>query len=129
MTKAELSQIYYINKELKMWRKELERIQSKSFVKAQQITGMPFGTGKTDNTANRSVEEVEIQEMIANKLKEIESHRRKIMEYINNVDDSLLRQIIYYRNVSCMSWVKIGNELGISHDSARKIYSRNFKKK
>ena len=39
MTKKELTSVYYIKKEIKMWEEQLELIESKAEGKAMQITG------------------------------------------------------------------------------------------
>ena len=54
MTKKELTSVYYIKKEIKMWEEQLELIESKAEGKAMQITGLPFtpGTGSSDPMAD-----------------------------------------------------------------------------
>ena len=52
LTKEELKQIYYINKEIKMWQRELDAIECKSLIKGQVLTGMPYGSGTSDPTFN-----------------------------------------------------------------------------
>jgi hypothetical protein len=127
-TKEELKQIYYINQEIKMWQKELERLQCKSLVKGQEITGMPFVTGTSDKVGDLVSTMADIEAIIRGLLAKLQIERRKIMEYINSVDDSLLRQIIFLRNVSCMSWNQIANELGSNENCVKQIYSRHFRK-
>jgi hypothetical protein len=128
LTKEELKQIYYLNKEVKMWQKELEKLQCRSLVKGQEITGMPFGTGTSDKVGNMATEMADIEAIIRGKLAEIQIQRKKIIEYINSIDDSLLRQIMFLRNVSCMSWNQIANELGSNENCVKQIYSRHFRK-
>lgn len=131
MTKEELKQIYYINKEIKMWQRELERLQCKSLVKGQEITGMPFISGTSDKVGDLATEKAEVEAIINGKLAEIQIQRKKIMNYINSIDDSLLRQIMFFRNVSCMTWNMIAREMGSNNspDCIRKIYDRHFEKK
>ncbi|SHI43235.1 hypothetical protein [Parasporobacterium paucivorans] len=130
MTREELKQIYYINDEIKMWQRELERMQCQSLVKGQVLTGMPFNTGISDSTGNTAIEMETVREIIKGKLAEIQLQRGKIMHYINSVPDSQMRQIMYFRNVSCMSWNQIAMELGgyNTADCIRKTYDRYFKK-
>lgn len=128
MTKEELKQIYYLNKEVRMWQKELERYQCKSLVKSQEITGMPFGGGISDGTARLACDMAEIDAIIKGKLAEIQIQRKKIIEYISGLNDSLLRQIVFLRNVSCMSWNEIAREIGGNNteNSVRMMYNRNI---
>lgn len=128
MTKEELKQIYYINGEIKMWQRELERLQCKSLVKGQEITDIPRGTGTSDKVADLAIERTEVEAIINGKLAEIQVQRKKIMEYINGVEDSLLRQIMFFRNVSCMSWNQVARELGKTETCVKQIYSRHFRK-
>ena len=56
MTREELKQIYYINKEIKMWQRELDRLQCKSLIGSQSLDGMPKGSGTSDKVANLAIE-------------------------------------------------------------------------
>jgi hypothetical protein len=126
MTKKELSQIYYLNRELEMWQRELEKVQCESLIKCQQITDMPRGTGISDKTANRVASIDNIERIINGKLIEIQIQRERIMTYINSIDDSLLRQILFYRHISCMKWGQVAINIGGDNtgDSVRKMHDR-----
>jgi len=126
LTKEELKQIYYINKEIAMWQKELDAVECKSIVKGQTITGMPFSGGISDPTFNFVAEREKYRKIIDGKLAEIQITRARIMDYICNIDDSLLRQIMFFRNVSCMNWNQVARELGKTETCVKKIYSRHF---
>lgn len=130
LTKEELSQIYYLNREIIMWQKELSKLESKSLIKGQDFTGMPIVSGISDKTANAAIEKAEIQAIIQGKLTEIQVQRKRIMEYINSIDDSLSRQIIYLRNVSCMKWREVADTIGGNNteDSVKQAYKRFFEK-
>ena len=131
MTKEELSQIYYLNREIKMWQEELNRLECQSLLKGQQLSGMPGGGGSSDKVGDLAVKKTDIQLIIEGKLKEIQLQRERIIEYINSIEDSLMRQIIFYRNVSCMSWKQVAAELGGSNteNGVKKMYQRFFEKK
>ena len=129
MTKEELKQIYYLNQEIKMWQRELERLQCKSLIKGQEITGMPFITGTSDKVGDLVATMADIEAIIRGKLAEIQMQRKRIIEYIDSIDDSLLRQIMFLRNVSCMTWRQIANELGSNENCVKQIYSRHFRKR
>lgn len=130
MTKEELSQIYYLNREIKMWKDELNRLECQSLLKGQQLTGMPNGGGSGDKVGDLAVKKTDIQLIIEEKLKEIQLQREKIIEYISGIEDSLMRQIVFYRNVSCMSWRQVAAEIGgkNTEDGVRKLYDRFLEK-
>jgi len=132
VTKEELKQIYYINKEIRMWNKELESLQCKSLDLGQRITGMPHSSsGISDKVGELAVNITDIEAIIRGKSAEIQIQRKRIIEYINGIDDSLLRQITFLRNVSCMSWKQVAIEIGGGNtpDSVRVAYDRYFENK
>lgn len=130
MSKEELSQIYYLNREIKMWQKELERLECQSLLKGQQLSGMPSGGGNIDKVGGLAVKKTDIQLIIEGKLKEIQLQRERIIGYINSIEDSMMRQIVFYRNVSCMSWRQVAMEIGgdNTEEGIKKIYQRFLKK-
>lgn len=127
MTKQELKQIFFLNEEAKMWQRELDRIQCKSIIKGQEITDMPRGSGgTTDNVGNMATDIADINMVIKGKLAEIQLERKRMVEYINSIDDSLLRQILFYRHVSCMGWKQVALSIGGDNtaDCVRKAHDR-----
>ena len=125
MTKAELEQIYYLNRELKMWETELERVRCKSLV-GSPLPGNSHGSGISDKVADRAERIIELENRIIAKRDEIQRLRDEAIEYIYSIPDSLTRQIIYYRCVSLMSWRRVAYEVGGNNtaDGVRMIYNR-----
>ena len=125
MTKSELEQIYYLNRELKMWETELERVRCKSLV-GSPLPSNSHGSGVSDKVADRAERIIELENRIIAKRDEIQRLRDEAVEYIYSIPDSLTRQIIYYRCVSLMSWRKVAYEVGgyNTAESVRQIYSR-----
>ena len=129
MTKAELEQIYYLNRELKMWETELERVRCKSLV-GSPLPGVSHGSGVSDKVADRAERIIELENRIIAKRDEIQRLRDEAVEYIYSIPDSLTRQIIYYRCVSLMNWRKVAYEVGGNNteEGVKKIYYRFFDK-
>ena len=125
MTKSDLEQIYYLNRELKMWETELERVRCKSLV-GSPLPGNSHGSGVSDKVADRAERIIELEIRIIAKRDEIQRLRDEAVEYIYSIPDSLTRQIIYYRCVSLMSWRRVAYEVGgyNTAESVRQIYSR-----
>lgn len=135
MSKKELNQIYYLNKEIEMWKKELAGIEYKydSALQSPNWKSTGGGINVSDKTAD-TVENIEknknrIKTIIEEKLSEIQTQRFNIITYINSIDDSLIRQIMYYRHVSCMSWVKVARYVGgkATPDSVRMAHDNYLK--
>ena len=125
MTKSELEQIYYLNRELKLWETELERVRCKSLV-GSSLPGNSHGSGVSDKVADRAERIIELENRIIAKRDEIQRLRDEAVEYIYSIPDSLTRQIIYYRCVSLMSWRRVAYEVGGNNtpDGVRMIYNR-----
>jgi hypothetical protein len=131
MDKKELNQIYYLEKEIDMWRKALNRLQSRSLVPSQEVTGMPFGSGTSDKVGNLAVSEADIESKIKELQNKVFEEQYKLLKYIETIDDSLMRQIMYHRHVLCMKWNEVAKALDSrnSPDTLRMMHDRFLEEK
>ncbi len=125
MTKTELEQIYCLNRELKMWESELEKIRANSLV-ASPLPNATHGSVISDKIAQRAEREIELENIIQTKRDEIQELRNKAVAYITTIPDSLTRMIVYYRCVSLFGWRRVAYEIGGNNtpDGVRMIYNR-----
>ena len=131
MDKKELNQIYYLEKEIDMWRKALNRIQSRSLVPSQEITGMPFGSGISDKVGNLAVSEADIKDKITELQNKVFEEQYRLLKYIETIEDSLMRQIMYHRHVLCMKWNEVAMVVGGGNtaDGIRMMHNRFLEEK
>ena len=131
MDKKELNQIYYLEKEIDMWRKALSRIQSRSLIPSQEITGMPFGSGISDKVGNLAASEVDITNKIEELQKKVYEEQYRLLKYIETIEDSLMRQIMYHRHVLCMKWNEVAMVVGGGNtpDGIRMMHNRFLEEK
>lgn len=131
MTKEEVNQLYYINKEISMWQRELQKIRNQSFIKGQQITGVPFNSGISNSIADKIIKVLDIEEKIQELENKASEERIKILKFIESIENSCDRQIIFLRAAKCMPWRKIAYEIGgdNTEDSIRQRYNRLFIRK
>lgn len=129
MTKAELEQIYYLNRELKMWEDELARLKARSLV-ASPLPSTSHGSGISDKVAQRTEREMELEGRIQAKRDEIQDLRDRAVSYILTVQDSLMRQILFYYCVSLFGWKRVAYEIGGNNtpDGVRMMYNRFFER-
>ncbi len=116
MTKKELMQCYYLNREIMHDTEEL--INLKILARGDD------GGFVTDE------EEIKKQErLIVEKIRRCNQLKARIDKFLNSIDDSLTRQIFYYRYVKCMSWKKVSYMTGgyNSEEGVRKIAERYLK--
>ena len=129
MTKQELTQLFYLNKEVQMWQDELSRMRGKSLIGSPSFTGAQERGDISDRTDNLAASVADTEAIIQGKLVEIQIQRKKIIEYIQSVEDSLMRQILFYRHVSGMGWTKVALSIGGNNtaDGVRKMHDRFLK--
>jgi 5'-3' exonuclease len=123
VTRRELNQIYYINREIEMWQRELDDITS---LQSPKLDGIPKGTGISDSTAAKAVKAAPVIDKINELLAELQIKRQEIYEYIATIDDSLMRQIILYRCLSLCTWKEVATYVGGGNtaDSVRMMFMR-----
>lgn len=127
MTKKELSQIYYLNREVKMWQRELDEISLVRSPPLEDNGGRSAGT--SDSTANAVQRREQIQTIISGKLAEIQLKLAEMMDFINSIPDSQTRQIFTYRCINGMSWNEVADRVGgNTEDSVRKVFTRYCRK-
>lgn len=127
MTEKELNQLHWINKEIEVLIRQRKELELKSYVKGQEITDMPFGTGTTNKTCDRAVAMQELNELYEIKLKELFLTRGRIERYINSIDDDRERLIIRLRCINNMEWENIGQEVGYHRTRVSQIYHNHFR--
>lgn len=130
MTKKEASQLYHLNREAEMWKKALAAERSKSLIQGQQLTGMPLGgTICSDEVANKAIRELDIEKKIKKLEQKTVEEKAKILTYIQSLDNSVDRQIVWLRAACCLTWGKIATKIGGNNtaDSVRIRYNRLFK--
>lgn len=125
MTEKQLNQIFYLSKEKEMWE---DKLKSLTEVKAMgyENSGAGRGTGISSPVVQLAEQREKIRDIISAKLAEISFVEREILEYINSIDDSVIRQIMIYRHIELKSWVQVANAIGGKNtaDSVRKIHER-----
>ncbi len=129
MTKKELSQLYYLEKEIKADRRRLEVLESKATSVTQNVTGMPGGCGSGDKIGFYGTEIAEQRQLIETKMRQCIILQNKILRYINAIESSYFRQILTQRYIDCFSWTKIAMNVGGNNtaDSIRKSHDRFLK--
>lgn len=126
MTRDELKQIYFINKEIEMWERELEKVRAQSEVQTKKLSGMPFANTNdiSDPTSDIAIKLIDIEMIILGKKKELEYKRYEIMKFINNIEDSYMRLIVKYRCVDCLKWEQVADLVGTNAESLRQAFKR-----
>ena len=131
MTLKELSQLYWLNREIEMDTKRLEELEAKAGgLASPSLSGMPHGNEVSSKVEREAVEIASLKEIIESKKKRCLVERRILEEFIATIPDSLTRQIFTYRFVNGLQWGQVAASIGGNNtaDGVRKICNRYVKK-
>ena len=120
MTKRELSQLYYLRREIAQEEKRLRQLEEAALDTSVNISGLPHVHGITDPTALAG-EIADIQTLINAKLEQCKIEYSRLVRYIASIDDSLIRQIMTLRYVDCKSWWQVADGVG-GNNTANSVY-------
>lgn len=130
MTLKELSQLYYLNREIEMDKRRLQELEVKAVSCAASLSGMPHGTGVSDRVGRYAAEIVDLKGIIEAKLQQCIYERNRLERYIATIDDSLTRQIFTYRFINGLPWEQVAACIGGDNNagSVRMICYRHLDK-
>ena len=122
MTLKELSQLYYLNREIEMDQRRLEELRSKvESPPAPGLSGMPGVV---------TAERVDLEAVIKAKQEQCIHERNRLERFIGDIDDSLDRQIFILRFVNGLSWAEVAASIGGGNtgEGVRRRFYRQLKK-
>ena len=108
MTLRELSNLYHINKKIEWLRNEIATVRSKTEKVTSIITGMPRGGTSIDYKD----ELLDLCAMLEVVVKESILEERRLLRYIEGIEDIQLQNIMRYRFVDCMTWNEVADNVG-----------------
>ena len=124
MTKRELSQLYWLNREIEANQRRLAELEAAATSSTARITGLPRLSGVTDKTAI-AAEIADVRRLLQDQTDRAVAEYHRLIRYITGVQDSLMRQILSLRYINGLSWVQIAHSIGgNTEDSVRKAHDR-----
>ena len=112
MTVKELSQLYWLTREIETDKERLKELEAMaSAPKSPKYDGMPHAPGYGDALARLVVEIVDLEAIIAAKQQQCIHERSRLERYITEIDDSLTRQIFSCRFVDGLSWMDVASRI------------------
>lgn len=126
MNKKELSQLYYLKKEIACKQEQLARLEAEAERTTAQLTGMPATSGEKDKVGKMAAEIADIKAVLDCKVQEYYSGMNRLIRYIDSIDDSLTRQIMTLRYVELLPWQQVADRIGggNTEDSVKQTHSR-----
>lgn len=113
MTLKELSQLYYLNREIERDQERLEKLRaSASAPGAPNYDGMPKSPSFENRLERYIAEIVDLEAIIQAKITQCLHERNRLERYIAEIPDSLTRQIFHLRFINGLTWVQIAFSVG-----------------
>ena len=132
MTKEKLKQLKYLKNEIKMLREQIDNISAGivSDVVEGSESEFPYVKRRFTITGIDCKEykrkSKRLQRMLQRRVDDLMDLLEEINRYIEGIDDSLLRQIVYLRHVNGLTWDQVAASIGGGNtgDSVRKMHDR-----
>ncbi len=129
MTKKELSQLYYLKKEIKEQQRRIAELEAAATKCTANISGMPSGKGISDKVGKYAAQIADLKAILDLNLKKSFYELNKLTRYIESIEDSEMKLIFSFRYIQNMSWYEISKNLGSLGDGSteRKKHNRFLK--
>ena len=131
MTVIELSQLYHLTREIeadKARLDELERLAGSPSI--AHLTGMPHSPhGNSRKIEQAAAEIVDLQAIIAARQIQCIHERARLERWINEIPDSLTRQVFQVRFVDGKSWGEVAAAVGNNTESSVKMICHRYLKR
>lgn len=131
MTVKELSQLYYLKREVEQDQRRLQELEAKLGVASPTLSGMPQGSGGNNSKVERyAIELAQLKDIIIDKQAQCIKEIARLEQYIAKIDDEIIRVIFTARYIECMSWKEIAEKIGghNTDESVKKLCYRYLKK-
>lgn len=114
MTLKELSQLYYLNREIAADQKRLDKLNGMiGAPSTPPLSDMPRAPHGAESKVERlAAEIVDLQAIIAARQIQCIHERARLERWINDIPDSLTREIFKCRFIECMSWLQVAHSVG-----------------
>lgn len=128
MTKQELSQLYWLNREIEEEKRRLSELEAAATGCTAKITGLPHVTAAYDKVGELGTLIAEQRDLIGQMVRRSVIAYDRLNRYIASVPDSEMRQILSLYYVNGLSWREIAKALGYQDESVpRKRHNRFLK--
>ena len=117
MTKKELSELYWLNREIEEEQRKLNELKAAATDCTAKITGLPHVSGTLDLLGDLCILIAEQKDLIELKVKQSIIKYNRLNRYIANVSDAQMRMILSLRYVNGLTWQQIAEKIGEKDES------------
>ena len=135
MTRQELKQVRYLKREIKLLQEQILALESE--IVTDKVKGSDPDHPWTERhyiirglPGERNEKLLRLRDRLERRKSDLQDLRAEIFEWVEGIDDSLLRQIIILRHVNGLGWRQVAREIGGGNtaESIRKLHDRYFEK-
>lgn len=114
MTLKELSQLYYLSREIAADQRRLNELtRMTDSPSSPPLSDMPRAPHSVESKVERlAAEIVDLQAIIAARQIQCIHERARLERWISDIPDSLMREIFKCRFSECMSWLEVAYHVG-----------------
>lgn len=128
MTKKELSQLYYLKKEIKEQQRRIAELEAAATKCTANISGMPSGKGVSDKVGKYTAQIADLKALLDLNLKKSFYELNRLTRYIESIEDSEMKLIFSLRYIQNMHWHEIARAINYQDESVpRKKHGRFLK--
>ena len=130
MTKKELSQYYWLQKEINGYEEKLRELRGRAAsIQAQTFSDMPKGGGAGRSIEDTVAEILDLEAIIAAKQLQCIHERSRLERFILSIPDSMTRLVFDLRCVQGLHWKDVAAHMGggMTEGRARQIFSRHLR--
>lgn len=127
MTIKELSQLYYLKKEIAKLEKQLQDLQDASTRATVTVSDSPR-SGKVSSPTALGADICELKTMLEDIRRQRTAECKRLLGYINSIDDSYTRQVMTLRFVDGLKWEEVADALNTTSYSVKKLCYRFIEK-
>lgn len=129
MTVKELSELYYIEKEIVQIQTDIKNLKEKNFYKKPSLSEWIKGSRNYNQVLLYLEQEEELKQELLYQLMRLQKKRKEIEEFLECVVDAEDRLILRLRIVNQMTWQEIANELNLDRTTVSKRFYKFFSDK
>ena len=133
MTRQKLKQVRHLKSEIKLLQEQIAAVESE--IITDKVTGSDPEHPWTERhyiirglPGERNEKLLRLRDRLERRKSDLQDMRAEIFEWVEGIDDSLLRQVIILRHVNGLGWRQVAREIGGGNtaDSVRKMHDRHF---